>query len=672
MRKLLAIILTLTLCCGAVYAVPAKHLVKTVKQPDGKSLTLKLVGDEWSHGYVTTDELAIAQGEDGAYYYRTTGGLTTVVAHDKVHRSAEEQRYVTTNAESLRFDNIAAQVKQHTSKAPMRVSTPQVPNNGAPKIPVLMINFKDVQFKDENPQDSIMRMFMGADSSAYRYFVDQSGGKFTPQFDIYGPVTLNYNRAIFGANNASGRDRGVGTMAAAACMTLNSSVNFKKYDNDGDGECDVVIVLYAGVGEASSYVEDAVWPCQWSLSASDYGKSLFYDNVTINKFAVFNELNGVDTTRIDGIGTLCPEFSHCLGLPDFYETYNSHGYYGMGNWSLMDHGCYNGDGYIPIGYSAYEKNFMGWMELEDATPNTYYNLPVLNDGDDKAIKIINENDSDEYYILENRQQQGWDRYIASNGMLVTHVTYKESVWNANTVNNTATQRMTIIPADNVLTRDSEEADLYPYNGNDSITDTSVPAAKVYKGGFMHKPITKIKLRDDNNVTLWYMMEPFDHNAPQLNEARKITSTSFTTSWSEEPNAEYYTLEVVKKAAEGDSVACDSVCRVIPEITSTSVVVDSLEAYCNYEFRVKALYNDDVESAFSEAREVTLDDIYLYGDVNGDKIVNITDINVLLMRIMGNNAVMIIQDNADLDEDGVFTVADVIRLVSIIMENNQHN
>lgn len=61
--------------------------------------------------------------------------------------------------------------------------------------------------------------------------------------------------------------------------------------------------------------------------------------------------------KVEGIGTFCHEFSHCLGLPDFYDT-NYNGHFGMASWSLMDSGSYNDDGYTPIGYSAYEKEFM--------------------------------------------------------------------------------------------------------------------------------------------------------------------------------------------------------------------------------------------------------------------------------------------------------------------------
>ena len=83
-----------------------------------------------------------------------------------------------------------------------------------------------------------------------------------------------------------------------------------------------------------------MWPCQWELSASDFNKALTLNGVKIDKFGVFNELNGFDMSRIDGIGTFCHEFSHCLGLPDFYCTTYA-GYFGMSDWSLMDYGCYN-------------------------------------------------------------------------------------------------------------------------------------------------------------------------------------------------------------------------------------------------------------------------------------------------------------------------------------------
>ncbi|MDE5808146.1 MAG: M6 family metalloprotease domain-containing protein, partial [Muribaculaceae bacterium] len=355
---------------------------------------------------------------------------------------------------------------------------------------------------------------------------------------------------VYGGNDYSGEDKGLGKMVAEGALGLDREIDYSKYDNDGDGVCDVLIILYAGDGEASSYdrdAENAIWPCQWSLSSSDYGKSLTLDNTLINKFAVFNELNGSNLRKIDGIGTFCHEFSHCLGLPDFYDT-NYGQLFGMGPWSLMDSGSYLDDGYTPIGYSAYEKEFMGWIDIEEGKKNTYYSLPVLNQvnaATDKAVRLTNPADPDEYFILENRRRQGWDKYMDAEGLLIYHVTYSASAWENNNVNDFPMQRMTPVPCDNNLKMDAYSyygktqyrindadlrGDLWPYKGNDSFTDNSLPAQKVNTGNLLGKPVTGIVINSDGTASFWLMKSDTNDSAVE-----EIVL--------ENEEAEYYTLAV---------------------------------------------------------------------------------------------------------------------------------
>ena len=123
--------------------------------------------------------------------------------------------------------------------------------------------------------------------------------------------------------------------------------------------------------------------------------------------------------RVDGIGTICHEFSHCLGLPDMYDTQGNQ--YGMGTYDLMDQGSYNGDSFQPPYYSAYEKWYCGWAtptELSEAT--TVKDMKPVAEGGQTFV-IYNDNHKDEYYLLENRQQQGWDGSLYGKGLMITHV-----------------------------------------------------------------------------------------------------------------------------------------------------------------------------------------------------------------------------------------------------------
>ncbi len=572
MKKLLPIGL-MALISISGYASPAKKGLRTYRQADGTTITLNLTGDEHFHSFVTTDGLAVSKKADGNYYYRTAEGVSEIIAHNEGLRDAAETSFIKANFEGMNVSRIAKAAKANGTmrKAARRVAkgASQVPSSGSPKVPILLVQYKDYKFKDNDAKATFTNFFSQGETSAYQYFVDQSNGKYTPQFDIYGPVTLSGNRATYGGNDYWGNDQGVGKMVGEACTLLNSDIDFSQYDNNNDGECDVIIVLYAGDGEASSYDEDSadsVWPCQWELSSSDYGKSLTYDGTKIDKFAVFNELYGSDLTQIDGIGTFCHEFSHCLDLPDFYDTqYGPH--FGMGPWSLMDYGSYNDNGYTPVGYSAYEKAFMKWIDLEEATENTFNTLPVFNQKNletDKAIKITNSQNSNEYYVLENRAKQGWDKYLYSEGLMITHVTYSESVWAANTVNDTDTQHMTIIPADNSLKLEKgydeygntyysfDETDVYgdlwPSAKATELTDTSTPAATVNTGKFMGKPVTEITKNDDGTISFWTMKSPLPSVATPINVSHElVSSTSATIKWdaAENDTEVTYTVEVSK-------------------------------------------------------------------------------------------------------------------------------
>ncbi len=552
------------LSCLSLWAIPAKRGLRSLQQPDGSVVKLQIIGDEHFHTFATPDGLAAQRGSDGFFYLRSSEGISDIkVSSFKPSSLSDFSKFgvnnlIQQNARSAKARRAARKVNDHKS---------QVPSSGAPKIPVILVQYKDIKFKDSDPKTTFTGFFSKGENSAYQYFVDQSNGKYTPQFDVYGPFTLANNRSTYGGNQVdrwgNSEDKGVGKMVAEGCLGLDSSINFADYDNDGDGECDVVIVLYAGDGEASSYdenAEDAVWPCQWELSESDYGKSLRLDGTKVEKFAVFNELYGSDLSKIDGIGTFCHEFSHCLDLPDFYDTqYGPH--FGMGHWSLMDYGSYNNDGYTPIGYSAYEKEFMGWIDIDEATENTKYTLQVFNQKNilsDKAVKVTNSKDKNEYYILENRAKQGWDKYMPAEGLFIYHVTYDRQVWLNNTVNDEDLQRMTPIPADNSLKLDKEKyygetyynineadlkGDLWPYNGNNELTDTSTPAAKVNTGSFMNKPITEITKNSDGTISFWTMKAPLPALDTPTSVSHTVTSeNSVVISWSPLSEEVTYTLE----------------------------------------------------------------------------------------------------------------------------------
>ena len=522
-------ILMFCLCMGLIaQAVPAKPGWHTVTQSDGSTLQVQAAGNAFNNALLTRDGLTVARGSDGDFYYiSSVTGLTTVRAHEVDQRSGSENAFINVQRSSLTMTNKPYIMPREKGKLGVGGSNAEagVPALGQRRIPIILVEFKDKKFNNTR-QDIIDAMLTGNESVG-QYFRDQSNGLYEPDFEVFGIYTLSQNREYYGGHQGNDNDKGLGWLVTEACQLATADgVAFSPYDTNNDDYCDVVIVIYAGVGEAqASWIHpEAVWPCNWSLSAAYYygsgGNGAFRPSSgdpIVDNFAVFNELYGSNDngTTIDGIGTFAHEFGHCLGLPDFYDTGDGD-HYGLGDWDIMCMGCYNNDGFTPPGYSAYEKNFMGWIELITPNPGTYYTLPVWNQKNastDKALCITSDLNSNEFFILENRKKQGWDRYAPGEGIMITHVTYNADRWWGDSPNNEDIQLMTLMNADNSWSYYDEATDLWPQNGKTEFTDTSTPAAKLNmnsrgaitgRAGYLGKPVTDMVINQDGTASFWYM------------------------------------------------------------------------------------------------------------------------------------------------------------------------
>lgn len=568
---------TAVLAAFQMNAAPAFPGKQTVTQPDGTTIEVRVVGDERFHTLVTdADALPIARDADGEYRYRMAdGSLSAVAAHNLGERTAAEADFLRANIAEIsvarlverqrainpkRFENAIAARKAKAparagaANAPLADQFTDCPTTGVRRIPVIFVQYTDIKFKSSDPKQTFATYFNEGASSGRQYFIDNSNGVYQPQFDLYGPVTLPNNRKYYGGN-VGGNDQRPGQMVADACTALDGQINFKDYDTNGDGYVDAVILLYAGNGEQYTYqnIPDAIWPHKWELSSSDYGKTLTLDGVKIDNYGCFNELYGTSasSTKIDGIGVFCHEFSHALGLPDLYYTgYDDVDYYGMGSWSLMCQGCYNNDGYTPVGYTAYDKWFNGWIdEIPEATANTQYTMPVFNTGvaaNDQPLRITNPSNANEWFIIENRANTGWNRYDQDDGLLIYRVTYNSTVWGNNTVNNTSTGYYVPLCADNSASYDNEGTDLWPYNNKTELSGTTSPALKPYSGAALNRSISDMTRNADGTISFWVDRAPVPTlAAPQLAAHTAVSSTGFTANWTHQADVDVtYTLEVI--------------------------------------------------------------------------------------------------------------------------------
>lgn len=509
MKKLYLMLSMLFAFGAAANAVPAKKLQKVVTLTNGTQVSVELRGDEY---------LSWWEGTDGTAY-RATADENVFEAFDLEAQkpAAAARRARTEQGRVARLARVKNSLKGADDK--MRgLGGDHITYKGVKKGLVVLVDFKNKKFADGHDLEYYKNVINGKDfsdeeegyvGSVRDYFLAQSNGQFELDFDVVGPVTMSKNYGYYGNDGAYQKDEKVYEMIKEACDGIQDKVNLKDYDWDGDGEADQVFFLYAGLGQASGGSAGTVWPHESELRYWPCGV-LSYPTGKINTYACANELQpetqGSSRYISAGIGTICHEFSHCLGFADMYDTTGGGGY-GMSVFDVMDQGSYNGNGFVPCNYTAFERIYAGWVEaIELIDPATVKDMKSVSDYGRPFI-MYNYKNTNEYFLMENRQNTGWDKGLyGSNGLLIVHVNYVPSRWANNSVNSSAEkiQCCTVVNADGSRenTQYSLQGDLYPYEVkgvtmNDEFTDESEPAAKLYTKNSDNSyalgiPITNIK------------------------------------------------------------------------------------------------------------------------------------------------------------------------------------
>lgn len=452
----------------SLQAAPAIRKPLTIQQPDGSTITILQHGDEWCHWVTDLEGQLLVLDENGNYHPATPSEAaaweTTKAANLQRRDEINNQRMANLKAGRKGTPAITEPGENHAANFP---SKGQI--NGL----IVLVQYSDISFADDSVniaqhyQDMINSE--GYDQyyhqgSAHDYYIQNSQGQFDPQFDIYGPITLDHKRQYYGKNDAWGNDSHAYEMLTEACQKLDSIVDFTKYDNDGDGFIDFIFGFYAGGGEHAGAGSNTVWPHAWEIM---YATSQVYefDGVRLNKYACSCEtIYG----QPDGVGTFCHEFTHVLGLPDIYDVNYSYSTFTPGAYDVLDQGSYNGitNGSCPAALNTYERYELGWIEPEELVSGTQDTLFYLGESNKAYILPVKSPTSDprdgEYYLFENRQQKGWDSDIPGHGMLVWHIDYQEYKWGVNNVNTTSYhQCVDIVEADNVQSGQSVQSDPFP-------------------------------------------------------------------------------------------------------------------------------------------------------------------------------------------------------------------
>ena len=542
MKKIL-FLLIFALVATSSFASKANSLPVVVSQPDGTMLTVLLQGDENISWYTTTDGMLLVKRGNGYYVaqVKADGSLvaSSLLAHGPAMRGTEETNMMLLQdkAKFAKYSSkllgqpgelpVAEWTNGVTRKMKIRDDSTLFPHMGSPKALVILVEFTDTTFTLPDPKASfndylnnetgnIVDRGHGENRNAKGvkgYFKDMSFGQFTPQFDVVGPVKLQHPLSYYGAGNDY-----MSRLIPDACSAVNDSVDFSQYDSNGDGYVDLVYVIYAGHSESEAgNSTDDIWP---KSGYSDFGT---FDGKKVYRYGVNNELNGRETSKnklINGIGLFCHEFSHTMGLPDIYATSGAPGYnkdnFGMEFWDLMDGGEYVHSGRFPTAYTSWEREVMGWMNVDTLTDTAHVVLRTIDSKGDSArsCKIVNPSVKNEAIYLQNIQNKGWNYYLPGHGLLVYRVSYASDDVNfADNPNNESRPRIVCIPADGKLgaiadyaddsTPDNYYADMagdtYPGTSNVS----SIASFTMYSGDALDRPILNIE-EDGTLVSFDYL------------------------------------------------------------------------------------------------------------------------------------------------------------------------
>lgn len=609
------------------FAIPAYPKPLKVKQADGSWLTIQMRGDEHGHYVLTSDGIPLvfnARQENYEYADWKDGKVQAsgIKAVEVSERTAKVKAFVESLDKSAileSFKRARLQQLQQTLSSrrnaslkagsnPQKEKLNNFPTIGEVHSLVILVQFADTkfstvgsdahQFFNNMLNEPGFTYSNGANGSARDFYLNSSNGRFQPQFDVIGPVTLPEKYSYYGANQGSSVDNParLEQFVREACTLADPLVDFSQYDHNQDGYIDNIYFFYAGKGEADSGDGNAIWPhsAYYSDMAKDAGlseTSLKLDGIEVGNYTCSNEINGtLITPQPAGIGTFVHEFGHVLGLADHYDVNYGMTTFAPGSFDTMAQASYNNNGNTPAAFSAYERACLGWLDLTVLKNgvDSLNVLPDLNDSNKAYVVPVGGTNDEEYFIMENRQKKGWDAFIPGHGMLLWHIDYDAKAWEKNELNITGThQRVDIVEADNKLTDNTRAGD--PFPGTSNVTQCNLTS---WAGG---KVMSLDDIEEkDGIINLMLGGLNLKLNTPDV-KVTEVQDSSIVVGWTDVPVAKRYVLNI-SSVVNGKKESLPLYNNKVYTAAQPSLHVEGLSPETTYEITLQAnrgSYSSDV-------------------------------------------------------------------------------
>lgn len=515
MKKLTQTLIAATVAfTGAIesHAIIANPDPVTVRQPDGSTVTLTLHGDEYYNYTTTSAGFTVAfNAEAQRWEYAALAEDGSLVPNGEI---ASDKRVSVSGVKGLRPIVSEAETSS-MKKARRHLKTGQYDYTKFRGL-VILVEYEDAPFIRSDAHevfndminkagyegymsDNLLPSLVPCTGSVRDYYYENSNGLFDPKFDVIGPVKISYSQ--FYARKSTGAQ----TLVTEALRQADELVNYKDYDTDHNNRVDMVYFIFSGAGSNFSGNDDRlIWPHASTIM------TLSLDGVSFDRYACSTELYGQPAARqLDGIGTVCHEFSHVLGLPDLYDVdYETGGQaFHPQRWSLMASGSYLNMSRTPCGYSLFERTALGFANPRLIEEPGSFTLRPLNEGENPDGARINSSVPNEFFLLEARKQTRWDGYLAGEGLLVHRVDSTDaSVWENNKVNAKSTRTYyELLRAKPVMSSPTaiKDSDSDPFPGSANITaldNSTSPSLRSWTMAATPLVLSNIVRNEDGSVS----------------------------------------------------------------------------------------------------------------------------------------------------------------------------
>ena len=270
---------------------------------------------------------------------------------------------------------------------------------------VLRVEFPDRQFVQQKAES----MF-DPEGPASRYIEQMSGSDSVLHATLSDRIWSSPNpESHWGYDSDEERDVSVNGLIESACLDLLAEKDLSKWDFDGDGVIDRLLVLHSGRAQESGAGADALWShMSWLDEPLEIG------DWSIGHYTI--------ASLDSGIGTVIHEMLHQMGAYDLYDVHSdlpSSNWNGLGDWDIMASGNWNGNGQSPAMPGAATLDLIGadrYVEPNMSANSTHVLESLAEGGYGLSIPIA----PGEKIWITNRGNSGFDSDLPGHGVLVEH------------------------------------------------------------------------------------------------------------------------------------------------------------------------------------------------------------------------------------------------------------